>query len=358
MKIAFIGYYDSFQYNKIGGSDSIVRRLSNYLSKKHEIYLLSYGSRVFSIENLKKNINQGFFKTFDEMLQYIDKESITNSVCVYICPRDYLKLFIFKIKIRKLFFHALIMAYEKNAIRRLLFFSITSALYNGHFFCISKRIFQGMKVFSKKAMLILPPVDDNFFSTGTVCSERKDKIRISYLGRLDYGKGADLAYNFFMNSQLDNSKYEFHMYAYPHKNDSFSMDLHDKLLKQNKIIYHETQLYGHSEKVDNFLARLIDCSDIFLLPYRFIDSTIDMPLVPMEIMSRGKAFIFSNIDGMSDLIYDEMALLEKDDLNDHQIISNKIQDMLNNNHTTIANFVLKSGFKTSIVSDKMLSVFE
>ena len=55
------------------------------------------------------------------------------------------------------------------------------------------------------------------------------------MGRLDYGKGADLALKFFLNSKLDTNKYEFYMYTYPWENDSFSMRLHNKLSNQNEI---------------------------------------------------------------------------------------------------------------------------
>jgi glycosyltransferase involved in cell wall biosynthesis len=224
--------------------------------------------------------------------------------------------------------------------------------YNGKIFCVSQRIYDALKKLSKNARLLLPPVDDDFFRNINLKDENK-KIRIGYMGRLDYGKGADLAYNYFLNSKLDRNKYEFYIYSYPWKNDKFSIDLHNELKSQNKVTYIETKLFDNPVEVDKFLAGVIDETDIFFLPYRFMRSTIDAPLVPMEVMARNKPFISTNLQAMQDINYTDNNLLELEMLESVETIDDRILKNLNN-ISLIQRNLDRLGYSTSKISQKLL----
>ena len=124
MKLAFIGYQDSYHYNKIGGTDAFIRRISNYLEKEtHQIYLLSYGVSSFEQKNISKNILQIEFITFEDMLKYIKDNEINNSISIYLKPIDRLKLFLFRVQNPKLIFHTYITVYNEKVYKRWILFS-------------------------------------------------------------------------------------------------------------------------------------------------------------------------------------------------------------------------------------------
>lgn len=323
MKMAFIGYKGSYDYNKIGGMDAFVRRISNYLSQKEKkIYLLSYGNEEYSTKNINDNIYKYSFMDFNDVLNFIKINDIKHSISIYLKPIDRLKLFFFHIKNKSLIFHTYIAVYNEKIYKRWLLFLESSITYNGKVFCISKRIYKIMKKISSKAEVLLPPVDDSFFNKEK--KKHKKKI-IGYMGRLDYGKGADLAYNYFLNSKLNRNEFEFCIYSYPLENDEFSKQLRNKLKSQNNITYIETKLFNEPEKLDEFIKKVIDDTDIFFLPYRFMSSTIDAPLVPMELMARNTPFISTELQAIRDINYTANNLLRKEDIMDIDIIDKMIK---------------------------------
>ena len=352
-KIAFLCYKDSFDYNKIGGADAIVRRISNYLSKNNEIFLLQYNLKENFSVKVAKNITQFHFINFEDTLIFLKENNISNTVCIYLKPIDRLTLFLFRRKNSHLIFHILITVFNENILKRWISFIEPTITYNGNIYCISNRIRDTIKLISKKSQLLLPPVDESFFHIQNAGIKQRKKIRISYMGRLDYGKGADLAFDFFSNSNLDNEKYEFYMYAYPWQKDSFSMELHNKLINQNKVKYIETKLFGNPNNVTVFLKQVIDNTDLFYLPYRYMRSTIDAPLVPMEIMSRNKLFITTNIDGIKELAYHTDALLNINELSQLELIEKRIKLVLSKNYQ-IDDFVCRLKYKTSNISVLLL----
>jgi glycosyltransferase involved in cell wall biosynthesis len=209
-----------------------------------------------------------------------------------------------------------------------------------------------MKKLTSSAVLLLPPVDDMFFKKE---KNKYKKKKIGYMGRLDYGKGADLAYNYFLNSKLNRNEFEFYIYSYPWKNDKFSIELHNKLKSQNNITYIETQLFDNPIEVDKFLEKIIDDTDIFFLPYRFMSSTIDAPLVPMELMARNTPFLSTNLQAIKDINYTENNLLKIEELKNIDLIDKIIKINLDNN---IYQRAIKLGYKTSEVSEKFIKSLE
>jgi hypothetical protein len=114
VKIAFIGYKDSYNYSKVGGTDAIVRRISNYLSKKYKIYLLTYGYKEENKIEINNNIIDIHFKNFTSMLEFIKQNNIKNSIAVYLIPKDRMKLYFFQKQNKNLFFHTLITVYHEK----------------------------------------------------------------------------------------------------------------------------------------------------------------------------------------------------------------------------------------------------
>ena len=143
------------------------------------------------------------------------------------------------------------------------------------------------------------------------------------------------------------------MYTYPWENDSFSMRLHNKLSNQNEINYVQSKLYDDPKRVTSFLKKIIDDTDIFYLPYRYMYSTIDTPLVPLEILARNKKYITTNINGISHLAFHDDLLVNKNQLSDYELISDRIIKVLKKSYE-IDSFVDKLNFKTSNISKLLI----
>ncbi|MEM9502323.1 MAG: glycosyltransferase [Cyanobacteria bacterium P01_E01_bin.43] len=121
------------------------------------------------------------------------------------------------------------------------------------------------------------------------------------MGRLDWGKGADIALDMFECLAQDAPDCEFYAYAYPWKNDPTSQALHYRLQSHPTVTYIEAKLVDDLDTMDANLRASIDAVDVFFLPYRALLSTIDSPLVPMEVAARCKPFVTTDIEGLPSL---------------------------------------------------------
>ena len=354
--IAFFGSEGSFNFHKIGGVDAFVRRLSIYLSEAEDfkVYLINYGATKEISETVSQNITIIKHNSFDSALEFIIEKEIKKVFICYLHRPDRKKIKTFKQKNPSIDISLLLTVFHNSFLKRnaaYLEASMNKSYKN--IYGISERVTASLKNFSNKATLLLPPVDDSFF-----CKPQKresGKFRISYMGRLDKGKGADIVIDFFKNNNLDKSQFEFYIYSYPWKNDQESMAMHNFLLGQNEITYIESKVNTYSSSVDEGLKKIIDDSHLFLLPYRTLSSTIDSPLVPLEILSRSKTFISTNQGIMSDLIADKNLMLQSFNA---EKIEAKIIYAFNNYDKIIyagTHIVQKLDYQTSSIARKLLA---
>lgn len=352
MTIAFVGYRGSFQYKGIGGTDSIVRRIANYVSKNHSVALVTYGHSSTSETDVAKNIKQVCLKSSKDLFRYINlADDIEHLICIYLRPVDIIRSF-FSIK-RKDTCHWIVTSYNQSTFKRLSLFILLSAIYNGVLFCVSPRIYDLASKFSSRSKMLYPPVDDNFFLESSM-EVISSPVKVGYMGRLDYGKGADIAYNYFQVLSND-PRFECCMYSYPHSSDFFSMDLHRQLKNQSLVRYQETELHSYSQETDVYLGSIIDSTDIFFLPYRYIESTVDSPLVPLEIMARGKPFLCLELPELSFMKYHNLAFISKGEINS-LVLSDRLLDVIQENwdKECVVSFSRKIRYKTSHVSQQIL----
>lgn len=296
-KIAFVGHKDAINFHKIGGTDAIVRRLATVLAQTQEVYVLTYADAEPGKTKIGPNITHIRCLNFDTLLVAIEAKGITDAVTIYLRGADRLKLIWRSSSAR---FHTILTTYNSKPFKRWILFLLSFSCFNGVKFVVSERLYKALSVWSKHVVLLWPPVQDEFFLKPE--PKPKDaKRRISYMGRLDWGKGADIAVQFFETTGLDPELYEFFVYGYPWKDNPFSMSMHNQLLSHPKITYVEATLVDDLGAMDRSLRSCIDDTDVFLLPYREMLSTIDSPLVPMEVVARGKPYVTTDIEGLPDL---------------------------------------------------------
>tara|TARA_Y100001935_G_C17251666_1_gene481347 strand:+ start:201 stop:1301 length:1101 start_codon:yes stop_codon:yes gene_type:complete len=353
-KIAFIGYYKAFCYEDIGGTNSIVRRLSNYMSKSMEIFHLTYDVDSIESSSSINGIKQHNFVSLKSMLLFAYKNKITNLMIIYIRPIDYLRLVIFRIFNRSIVFHFLITGLSSSTFKATVSKFIIKRITNGKIFCVSKKLTTAFKDCGSRVAHIMPPVNDSFFTDGSLRDKKSNKkIRIAFMGRIDAGKGADIAINFFEKNNLSTEKFEFYLYGYPHESDPRSMEMHHKLLyEDSRTNYVQSPVWGgYSPKVDKFLANLIDEVDLFYLPYRTINSTIDTPLVPLEILARSGIFLTTDFQQLRDITPDRRFIVSIKEISNMSLIEERILELTNKDYVPKNDNLLEElDFRTSSIA--------
>lgn len=316
MRIAFFGYYNSFDFDKIGGTNSMVRRISLELVKDPKVtvdYVL-YGKTTEKRENTHL-ITSNYFKELNEALKFL--KYYDHVVTMYIPSRDFIEYAMFRRKEKSnIFFHLICTDWHKSFIKRNLFFAFNSIWrYNGKLFAISPRIRNALKKWGDESILLFPPVPLEYFMK-IEDKKRSEKLKITFIGRIDVGKGILEVIDIF-NKLTHDENIEMKLYGIHWKGDPEAVKIHDNLSDQDKFDYISIDFNQYSPKVDKMVLDVLKETDIFLQPYRQLSSSIDMPLLILEAMASLCAVItrpYGNIPqiyGKSACLVDDEAPLEK-----------------------------------------------
>jgi len=285
MKIAFLGLKDSIDYFQIGGTESFVRRLSAELVKKGIMvdYIL-YGYKKYKELSPLPGLTLKYFKSFEDALDAIDGK-YEHVITVYLPPKDRLKYCLFRRKYTSsTVFHFIYFSWPDSLLKRKLYFSEARLfLYNGKLFCISKRQYDYIKAWAKNAVYLLPPVPDAFFLKP---EEKKnaEKLRVTFLGRIDTGKGINEVIEIFKFLKND-KRLECSIYGIHIPENREYLNIHNWLKQQKDINYVEVDRQRYSPEIEEMTANILKNTDILILPYQKLSSTIDTPLTLLEAMA-------------------------------------------------------------------------
>ncbi|MEO0230922.1 MAG: glycosyltransferase [candidate division WOR-3 bacterium] len=285
MKIAFFGLKQAFDYFQIGGTESFIRRLSlKLLHNEMSVDYILYGNNENNEFNSSR-INLRYFKTFEDSLNFINSKEYNHIITIYLLRKDRIKFALFRRKRSNLIkFHFIYFSWPDSWLKKKLYFQEAKFFpYNGKLFCISKRQYEYVKRWANNVVYLLPPVPDNYF----LKLEEKpinEKIRITFLGRVDPGKGIDEVIEIFKtlkgNDKFDCSIYGIHI---PEHKESFK--IHNFLKNQDEIKYIEVERKKYSPEVEEMVRNVLKNTDILILPYKKLSSTIDTPLTLLEAMA-------------------------------------------------------------------------
>ena len=312
MRLAFLGLKQAFDYFQIGGTESFVRRLSAWLIKNDvRVDYILYRDK----ENKKfeyAGIRLSYFVSFNDALKAIEKKKYEHIITIYLLPKDRIKYALFrKNKGNLVWFHFIYFSWPDSLIKRKLYFSEARLFpYNGKLFCISKRQYEYVRKGAKNAVYLLPPVPENYF----LRPEEKpsnERIKITFLGRIDPGKGIDEVIEIFKALKND-SRFEFSIYGIHIPEHKESVQVHNWLKSQNDIKYIEVDRQKYSPAVEEFVRNVLKETDIFIQPYQRLSSTIDTPLLLLEAMASLCAVITKPFGNISDIYGKSRFLISPD----------------------------------------------
>lgn len=310
MKIAFFGLDGSFNYDYIGGTNSMIRRISDALISEWDVeveYVLI--GKEDKILNFNNGVVSRHFKRFCQASDILS--NYDHIVKVYLPIFDNLRFANFRRKYPTINYHNFYFEWPESSLRRELLFRINRIEpYNGKSYVVSPRLYKISNKMGNDSVLLIPPVNSNYFRSKKE-KNSGNKIHITFLGRIDVNKGILETVKLF-KALSNNSNFELNLYAIFWKNDPVALKLNEELSKQNDFSYTAVDYTKFDNSIDDFVIDILKNTDIFIQPYRKLSSSIDVPLLILEAMASLCAIItkpYGNIPW----IYGESPFYIKDD---------------------------------------------
>jgi glycosyltransferase involved in cell wall biosynthesis len=323
MKLAFFGLCGSFDYRHIGGMDSIVRRLGCELVKRGiKVDFVHFGAPEEREEDTSEGIHLRYYRSFKESLQALAGR-YDHVLTIYVPPKQRPVYARFRHReAQRIRFHLLYAGWPESLLKReLLFMESRLMPYNGYLFCISPRQHRHVSKWSERAVLLLPPVPEGYFLRPDE-KPKHDRLYVVYMGRLDPGKGTETVIALFKHLRKE---FETRVYGYSWHYEPRSMQLHQQLLAQDEIFYEPTEFQGYSPEVESRVHEILCETDVLLLPYAKLSSTIDTPLLLLEGMAHLCAVVTRPLGSISEIY--GMTKWMLDDLSDHRHVARFLREL-------------------------------
>jgi glycosyltransferase involved in cell wall biosynthesis len=355
MTIAFFGLHGTFDYHHIGGTDAIVRRLSEALVQRgHAVHLVTFGAPADGDEVVKPGLDIHVRCSFRDALALL-ADSADHVLSIYIPPwlRPIYAAFRHQLRQRIRFHHLYAGTSESRLKQHLLFADAWLAPYSGALFCLSPRLEARVRKWSDRAVLLLPPVPDDYF-LGPDQKGTAERLRVTYMGRVDPGKGTMQAYQLFRRLQ-ETGRFETRVCGYPWSRCPETVRLHRELLAQDDVRYEPTEFEAYSPAVDEHVRAILTETDVLFLPYQRLSSTIDTPLVMLEGMAHLCAVVTRPLGDLP-WVYGHARLMF-DDLTDLRTVECLLWNLaaqLPEERQRLYQHVATLGFRATLVANRFL----
>ncbi len=284
-RIAFLSLNGTCDYFHIGGVESIVRRLSDALADAGErISLIQYGTEQDGRSDVRFGVSHVSFRTLEGALDEI-RSNHDHVVSIYLRPEDRIRYARFRRKASThIRFHHLYTIWHEQRLRRGFVFAEARLVpFNGCLFCISPRMHRQVAAWARQTVVLLPPVPPDYF-----CEPRDkadaERLRITYAGRLDPAKGAMAAMEVFRHFQSREDT-ETCVCGYAWDHDAKTLEVREALIADADAKREIADQRRWSPNADRILRDILRRTDILLLPYQRLSSTVDMPLLLLEGMA-------------------------------------------------------------------------
>jgi glycosyltransferase involved in cell wall biosynthesis len=357
--IVFFGTVENFNFWQIGGMESYFRRLAFELAKTgKDVDFVQYGSDRSAVEHPFPGISLYRYVFLDDALAHIaQKASIVLVSSQY--RKDRLKFIKFRrANQNRITFYFVASYCAKSRLRRKCYF-LESFIYpyNGGVLCMSPRLLKVSGTMKIKSELLLPPVPESYF----VEPEDKalnNKVTVTYMGRTAPSKGADEAVKIFAQLR-GQSSIQTQLCGYSCKDTHESSFIHEWLMAQSDIKYIYEDHKGWSPSIDKKVVRTLRETDILLLPYRSLRTTIDVPLLLLEGMAANCCIITTPIGDIPEIYGESSFILPIKNFVPNAVAlikqAQQSAQMLKKERCRIASQVMNLAFDTQSISKKLFS---
>jgi glycosyltransferase involved in cell wall biosynthesis len=285
MKIAFFGIFRSFDYFRIGGVESFSRRLATGLVREgHKADFVIYDAPKSGNYVVDGGIGLYYFPDLESALQFLT-QTYDHIITGFLPHGDRIRYLIFRLLNQsRVKFHQLYFSWPDSSVKRkMAFWEARLSTFNGSLLCVSPRQYHYVSRWSDKGALLLPPVWETYFLKPED-KPNHDQLRVTYIGRTEPGKGIEDVIHLY-NELKDQPQVEMEVHGFHHQNSQGGAKFHEWFSRQNDLHYFYTPFEGYTPEVDTNLARILHDTDILILPYQKLSSTIDTPVLLLEGMA-------------------------------------------------------------------------
>lgn len=309
MKIAFFGQRKFFDYFKIGGFESFIRRLANGLaSLGNEVDYILYDAPQERVMQAAPGLRMAYCRSFDEGVTKLLTGNYDHIFRVWLDRHHRLKyLWVTRTARGRTRWHHCFLAWPDSFTkRRLAAMEGWLDAPGGYNICVSPRQFQVIKKFKKRSCLIIPPVPAEYFLTPEQKGQN-DRIRVTFLGNLTPDKCIAEVITLF-GDLAKHSRFRFSIWATHNPLNPDSVEINHRLRSQKEIIYHHVDMESYSPASDAMVKNVLHDTDVFVQPYRTLKNTLDTPLLLLEAMAALCAVITTPVGSVPE-IYGESRFL-------------------------------------------------
>jgi glycosyltransferase involved in cell wall biosynthesis len=356
---AFFGLAKAFDFPFAGGTHSYLRRLSlQWAQMGYRTDFVTFGEdQAFEVEHAVGVRTLGHVE-FHQALRTLLDHGYPNVISAYLPPKYRMLYAGFRLGRRKRSrYHAMLWAWPEAWWRReaqILDSRVVS--HNGAIFAVSPRLARWASKSRRKAVTILPPVSENYWTTPEDKPEA-DSIRVRYLGRLDPDKGAGFALD-LMNRLVDDPTFSLHIHGIYWDHDPKTMRLHRELSEQDAIHYRPRLGSAYQPEQEEEIASVLKETDVLILPYRKLSSTIDTPALLLEGMAACCAVLTPRLGDIGELYGESPFLLPADFTLAHaEQIIRTAKDQLSRERSRIVAARRKLVFRQEDAAQAMLAHF-
>ena len=308
--IIFYGYYQSFDYYKIGGLESFYRRLANILSKTGcKVSFIFYGSGIETIHQLTDKIYLRYFSDFQTSLDYLQDEA-SLVLDNYILKKHRLSYSIFRIKYRQsIKFGHIYTGVPKNIQQKIIFISQkVLPSFNGPTLSLSYTIQTKLLEQGINSDVMLPPLPKEY----TLPIKKKtEKLRLTFMGRFDNNKGIHEVITLFQKISKENLGIELSISGYFGHGEVNKEELENLFNSIEKLKIEKQSWEKWSPKIDKHVISLLQKTDILILPYHNLQGTMDPPLLILEGMACGCVILTTNVGSVQEFYGESKFICDK-----------------------------------------------
>ena len=283
-RLIFFNYLDTITPKRVGGLDTTARAISEVAkSIGCEVCYISYGWPKDQQISESEDIRVGNLQEALDLL----KARGDIVVSFHMNKKDRFRYARFRHRMRKsLRFVFYVSVWNPNRLKRLLGLLELIYPFNGGSFGASERIMRLMRFYDRNADLLYPLTRAEASGQSSSPSRvSKTPIKISFAGRFDKRKGLLHAIAVMQATRdLVPCRCEIAGYFWP--NDPDEQEIRVAFAANPFIDVWETKVNEWSEQTEQRLEDQLASTDVMLLPYQKLSSTVDTPLLVLEAMAK------------------------------------------------------------------------
>lgn len=356
-KILFFGTAASFGYDRIGGTDSFLRRVIHAVEGQFdvEIHGVFYGSDEPTVVRPVGETELHYVASLKDALSVLDGWTDADVVTTRLDPTDRLRFARYRRYHRRHTYHSLEFFYPESPVLRTLKFLQHRLLpYDGTVFCVSRRLEEAVGRYASDTVYLPPPVDESFFRTPEEKST-DETISLTFVGRIDPRKGIEEVIDLYRELAAED-RYEFAIHGTYISDDDAAVEVRNRLKSDPDIAYTEVDRHAHTPAVDENVRSLMAETDVFLQPYRTLDSTVDTPLLLLESMASLCAVLTRPVGNVGDIYGDSPFLISDGEVSERatDLLATVDRDRIRTERERIHERVSGMAFDTGSVAERFL----